>query len=261
MTFIKFYCPNCKYLLENSKDNESIACYKCFTNYCKNKHWTDLCFSNNSVNNFTEKAYKIYSKFYAPFALFVYIIIWRGNIIKHIKFFRNILLKRKEVIDIAIGDGSLSSVALFGNKKLCANEVIAIDISEEMLSKAKNKLHNKPITFVRGDVLQLPFIDSSLNAISCFGGFNSFPSGKLAMQELARCLSQEGIIRGSILLTPETPWKKNLIKNWIKKGYQTEEIDKEKFLLWVQYANLIVTHMEQYGDVLLFELSHRKLAA
>ena len=85
MTFIKFYCPNCKYLLENSKDNESIACYKCFTNYCKNKHWTDLCFSNNSVNNFTEKAYKIYSKFYAPFALFVYIIIWRGNIIKHIK--------------------------------------------------------------------------------------------------------------------------------------------------------------------------------
>ncbi len=261
MTFMKLYCPNCKYFLEDNVNDKMVSCFKCYTNYYNNKAWTDLCISNNSVNNFTEKAYKIYSKFYAPLALLVYIIIWRGNIIKHIKFFRDILLKQKEVIDIAIGDGSLSAAALFGSKKLSANEVIAIDISEEMLIKARKKLQNKPIIFVRGDVLQLPFMNYSLNAISCFGGFNSFPSGELAMQELARCLSQQGIIRGSILLTPETAWKKNLVKSWIKKGYQTAEIDKEKFFLWVQKANLVITQLEQYGDVLLFELSQQKLAA
>ena len=44
--------------------------------------------------------------------------------------------KRKEVIDIAIGDGSLSSVVYLAIKT-CVLIVIAIDISEEMLSKQK----------------------------------------------------------------------------------------------------------------------------
>lgn len=261
MTIINISCPKCHNFLEYSFDINYILCPNCKLRYKKNNSYLDLCLTHNSINIVTETAYKIYSKFYAPFALLVYIIIWHGNIFKHIKFFRGILKHEENILDIATGDGSLTSAALFGSKKFFAKKLLALDISKDMLDKAKIKLSKKPVTFIRGDVNQLPFSNSSIQAISCFGGFNSFPSGALAMKELSRCLSKNGIIRGSILLTPETSWKKNLIRSWIKKGYQTEEINKDKFFSWVENADLYVNTLEQVGYVLLFELKHKKYAA
>ncbi|WGL60609.1 class I SAM-dependent methyltransferase [Pigmentibacter sp. JX0631] len=261
MNNLKLSCPKCHCFLENSFDINYYFCSQCKIKFKKNSFYLDLCLTNNSINKVTETAYKIYSKFYAPFALLVYIIIWHGNIFKHIKFFREILDYDKNILDIATGDGSLTSAALFSSKIKSASNLLVLDISKEMLEKAQVKFSKKPVTFIRGDVNQLPFANSSIQAISCFGGFNSFPSGALAMKEISRCLNKNGILRGSILLTPETSWKKKLIRNWIKKGYQTEEISKDKFFSWVDSAELYVNKIEQVGYVLLFELRHRKNAA
>lgn len=261
MIFSNICCPKCKNSLKEIIDKNYFLCEKCNNHFDRCEFYLNFFQTECEINKITSNAYKIYSKFYAPFALLVYFIIWRGNIIKHIKFFRKILENRNEILDIAIGDGSLSSIALFGKKNFSAKKVIALDISKDMLAKAKAKLSGKPITFILGDVCQLPFKSNSLNAISCFGGFNSFPSGELAMQEIARCLTATGVLRGSVLLTPDKTWKKNLVQQWIKKGYQTEEIDKEKFFIWLHKANLKITKLEQYGDVLLFELQLKELAA
>jgi ubiquinone/menaquinone biosynthesis C-methylase UbiE len=147
-------------------------------------------------------------------------------------------------------------LALFNSKKLRANKVIAVDISSSMLVKAKRKLPLQDTTLLRADVCQLPFKTSSINTISCFGGFNSFPSGEKAMLEIARCLSQSGIVRGSVLLMPKASWRKRLVHRWIKQGYQTEVVTFEKFKSWVLRAGLSISHQERHGDVLLFELRH-----
>lgn len=254
MGFILFACPQCQKEFSSHGAGVYSVCTHCGQTFQTNVPWLDLCITADPINQKTEAAYKIYSKFYVPFAFLAYWLVWRGRILKHIAFFRNLLQQSSVIVDIATGDGSLTKVALFGSKKSHASNVYAIDLSSDMLLKAKRNLHGCPVTLVRGDVCRLPFVSQSISAISCFGGLNSFPSGENALQEMARCLMPNGILRGSVLLLPATPWRKKLVLSWIKKGYQTEEVTEEKFLMWAKNSNLKLTCLEKYGDVLLFEL-------
>lgn len=209
-----------------------------------------------ATNATTEAAYAAYSRFYAPLALLAYLIVWRGYFLRHVKFFREILRRGKSVIDLATGDGSTTSLALFKSKKMRADKIVGLDISSEMLEKAYKKRPPECTQLIRGDICQLPFQDHSVSAMSCFGGLNSFPSGGKALQEMARCLNKNGILRGSVLLLPKTPWRQNLVKDWIKKCYQTEEVNEQKFRNWVNQSSLHLSHYETHGYVLLFELKH-----
>lgn len=247
-------CPNCRKDL--GSDQNYNPCSHCGQIFQTSLYWLDLCVSKDNVNDYTEAAYKIYSKYYAPVALLVYLIIWRGNIFKHIQFFRDLIQKSKNLVDLATGDGSLTSLALFKSMRLRANKILAIDISGNMLLKAKKKLPHKSCVFVRGDVMQLPLADRSVDALSCFGGLNSFPSGVQALGEAARVLKPDGVLRGSVLLMPEASWRRKLVMDWIQKGYQTEEVDLEKFNRWVKDSGLEFSLLKRHGDVLLFELRH-----
>ncbi len=209
--------------------------------------------TTQQVNKQTTRAYKIYAKFYAPVALLAYFIVWRGNILKHIAFYRNILEKHSVILDIATGDGSLTNLALFKGK-IKPKLVTALDISKDMLEKAQKKLPKKSTEFVVGDVMNLPYSTNSTTCITCFGGFNSFPSGNLAMQEIARILKPGGVVRGSVLLLPKSPWRQNLIRGWIRKGYQTEFVTLSIFKTWIEASDLSIGQFQFTGDVLLFEL-------
>ena len=134
-------CPNCKNNLQEITHLNFDKCLHCNKSFQKSNKWLDLCLTSNPINQYTEMAYKLYSKFYAPFALLAYTIIWRGNIFKHIQFFRNILNKNTDIVDLATGDGSLTSIALFGSQKRKASSILAIDISTDMLEKAKKKFY------------------------------------------------------------------------------------------------------------------------
>lgn len=215
----------------------------------------DAKISYSEINNQTIAAYKWYAKFYAPIALAAYWLVWRGNLSRHIKFFRHILDYGDEVVDIATGDGTLTKAALFSRFGKQVKSLTVLDISLAMLDKAQKKLPAKKTVFMQGNVLQLPFSDNSLPIMTCFGGLNSFPSAKVALMELARVLSKDsGVLRGSLLLMPSSPWRQKLVRKWIQEGYQTEEVTKEMFFYWIKNSSLRLTQLEQYGDVLLFEL-------
>jgi SAM-dependent methyltransferase len=249
-------CPRCRSYLSASERIQIMTCVTCQTSYFKQGLWLNFCDPSDLSNRATEVAYQFYSKFYAPLALLAYLVVWRGNFLKHVAFFRGILSFSTSIVDIATGDGSLTSIALGRSQKYPLTKLTVLDISAEMLEKAYRKLPQHLTTFIRGDVNHLPFANDSIFALTCFGGFNSFPSGKSAMKELARCLSQEGRIRGSVLLWPKSSWRQSLIKKWIQQGFQTESITFEQFQIWVMEANLEMTCYERYGDVLLFELRH-----
>lgn len=251
MDTTQLICPSCK----SDIALEALNCSSCGRVQVSQGH-LDLCMTKNNVNEHTEAAYKIYSKYYAPLALLAYLIVWRGNFLRHVAFFRELALRgTRRIVDLATGDGSLTALALFkGPRKKRAEKVVAIDISSYMLSKARRKLPAQDTVLVRGDVMQLPLRSKSVDVLSCFGGFNSFPSGQEAMKEMARVLAPQGVLRGSLLLMPETPWRQRLVQDWITKGYQTDCIDPGKFQSWVAASGLVLSHTERHGDVLLFEL-------
>lgn len=244
-------CPFCK------KNLIDLKCQSCDQQFEKhgdiNKFVTRF---SHMLNHKTIEAYKLYSRFYSYIALLTYWIIWRGNLRKHIAFFRELLIDNKNniILDIATGEGSLTQAALLNKNKNYNNiHIIALDISEAMLIKAQAKLKSKA-SFVQADVEHLPFLDHSFDTISCFGGLNSFPQGALALCELKRVLKKDGRIRGSFLLMPKISWKQRLVKRWIKQGYQTAELSLAMFESWIKKAGLQKNLLYQYGDVVLFEL-------
>lgn len=209
--------------------------------------------SSDSVNTKTQNAYRFYARFYPIISLLAYWIVWRGNIFRHIQFFREMKSLTQNLLDLATGDGSLTKAALF-QKRSPDFKITCLDISEEMLTKAKTKLPASNTQFLLADVMKLPFDNQSWKHISCFGGFNSFPNGGLAMKEIARILTSDGIIRGSVLLMPRAEWRQRLVQKWIHEGYQTEVVTFDKFQEWCRVAKLQISHKEFHGDVCLFEL-------
>jgi len=209
------------------------ACTSCAQRYPRHDAaLLDLCVSEDRINVATEAAYKMYSRFYAPIALLVYWIVWRGNFSRHVAFFRGIVDHDPVVVDVATGEGTLTHLALLKRAKR-ARRVLGLDISGDMLRKAVKKLPGSDVVLLRSDVQQLPFPDHSLRAMTCFGGLNSFPSGAVALREMARVLAPDGRLRGSVLLLPESRWRANLVRKWIREGYQTEVVTQEILETWV----------------------------
>lgn len=219
--------------------------------------WLSYVTQEGSMSGQSRRAYKLYSLCYAPLALFAYWIVWRGHLIKHIRFFRATLAKSRWIIDIATGDGTLTKKALFPMFQTQAEGLLALDLSESMLVQACKRLPSKKTVLVRADVLDLPFSSGSVQCLTCFGGFNSFQTGKEAMREVGRVLAPNGVVRGSVLLTPKKPWRRRVVDCFIRWGLQTEHVDRDIFAGWIEQAGLKVTECQQNGDVLLFELGRR----
>lgn len=210
--------------------------------------------SNEVLNQKTKERYSLYAQFYPILALLAYYLIWRGNIFKHIRFFKELVRGKSIVLDIATGDGSLTAAALKPNKNTNIEKLVCLDISTDMLERAKKNLTSQKCEFIVGDVGQMPFQDQQFSVISCFGGLNSFPSIPQALKEIHRVLSSDGHVRGSALLLPESPWRQKKIHQWINEGYQTQTIEIPQFNSWIKEAGFQLTAETRIGDVLLFEL-------
>jgi len=231
------------------------ACARCEQTYPRHEPGLlDLCVTEDRINIHTEAAYKMYSRFYAPIALLVYWIIWRGRFRRHVSFYREIVDFDPNVVDVATGEGSLTRMCLCKRSKTHADRILGLDISGDMLRKARKKLKRPDVVLARADVQKLPFPDGSVKAMTCFGGLNSFPSGAVATKEMARVLHPEGRLRGSVLLLPESNWRRKLVRKWIVEGYQTEEVTPEILHRWVEDAGLTFRQEERHGDVILFEV-------
>lgn len=217
--------------------------------------WISLMEERGSMSQKSQRAYRLYSLCYPLLAFLAYKGVWRGKLLKHIHFFRESSRKCGRIVDLATGDGTLTKKALFPFWGEKPEAVLALDISTSMLRQAAKKLPAKKSLFVQGDVMDLPFEPRSLSCVTCFGGFNSFASGKLAMKEICRVLDKKGILRGSVLLTPKSKWKRFCVDRFIQWGLQTEHVSEEDFFSWVDGAGLHCSILERHGDVLLFEVS------
>jgi len=108
---------------------------------------------------------------------------WRRAVIRKL---RPLLSRDAQVLDVACGTGDLS-IALF--EKIGAR-VVGLDFCRPMLELATRKAAG--ICFVEGDGLQLPFADSSFDAITIGFGLRNFSNVEQGLRELLRVLKPRG---------------------------------------------------------------------
>ena len=110
----------------------------------------------------------------------------------------------KTILDIATGTGDLA-INLTRTK---ADQIIGLDISEGMLEvgrkKIKNKELHKTIDMVVGDSENLPFDDSSFDAITVAFGVRNFENLEVGLAEILRVLKPGGIF---VVLETSVPTK------------------------------------------------------
>ncbi len=99
------------------------------------------------------------------------------------------------VLDVACGPGNFTRAfaAGVGDSGL----VVGLDASESMLDRAAAELRRtelRNVALVRGSAMELPFVDSSFDAVCCFAALYLFEDPFAAIGEMARVLTPGGRI-------------------------------------------------------------------
>ena len=110
--------------------------------------------------------------------------LWRKKAINELKSFKTV-----KILDIATGTGDLALAALC----LHPDEIIGIDISEEMLNRAKIKIQkagkSNIIKFEKGDSEQINFPENTFDAAIVAFGVRNFENLQKGINEIFRVLS------------------------------------------------------------------------
>ena len=133
-------------------------------------------------------------------------IRWRKKVVSLVKD-----TQPQTVLDIATGTGDLAIALTETN----AEKIIGLDISQGMMDIGKKKVKDKKldstIEFILGDSENLPFEDSSIDAITVAFGIRNFENLEKGLSEIRRVLKPNGIF---VILETSVP-----TKTPFKQGY------------------------------------------
>lgn len=92
------------------------------------------------------------------------------------------------VLDVGSGTGVLMPLLLEATDG--EGQIVALDFSGEMLSRAQAKGH--PVAYVQGDAQRLPFPAETFDWVICNAVFPHFPDKRRALGETSRVLREGG---------------------------------------------------------------------
>lgn len=126
-------------------------------------------------------------------------IKWRKKVVEIVG--RN---NPKQILDIATGTGDLAIMM----SQLDPEKIIGLDISPGMLAVGKQKIAksnlSEKIEMVIGDSENMPFKDSTFDAITVSFGVRNFANLNKGIQEIARVLKPTGVL---VILETSNPTK------------------------------------------------------
>jgi ubiquinone/menaquinone biosynthesis C-methylase UbiE len=98
----------------------------------------------------------------------------------------------ERVLDVACGTGIVARTA--SEHVGISGTVIGIDLNEDMLEVARTASSNihHDIEWRKGDVKEIPFVDSSFDVVFCQQGLQFFPDRLAALQDIHRVLKSNG---------------------------------------------------------------------
>ena len=147
------------------------------------------------------------------------------------------------LLDVGCGSGRASiSFARNGVK------VIGLDISEQMVLRAKNKSENLGLKdrtdYVVGDSENLPFRQNSFDAVLAFGVLHHVPTPQKMLQQMSNVLKNEGLYFGhennKTILRPIFDFMMKISKLWIEEAGNHPLISKAELTNWTKNVNLDV---------------------
>lgn len=92
------------------------------------------------------------------------------------------------LVDLCTGTGDLSQMILSKNPHM---KITGLDFSEQMLQIARENI-GQNVTFVQGDVLQMPFSDKSFDLATLAFSLRNFENLEVFFQEVNRVLQDGG---------------------------------------------------------------------
>lgn len=96
------------------------------------------------------------------------------------------------VLEIACGTGIVTRK--LRDSLPASARLVATDLNEAMIAYAKHKfLTDEPVEFKQADATELPFADSSFDAVVCQFGLMFFPDKDRAVREVHRVLKPGGV--------------------------------------------------------------------
>lgn len=107
----------------------------------------------------------------------------RGSRKTILPFFTSYVPKGSEVVDLGCGDG-------YGAWKLSQLKyrVIGVDLSQEMIEKAKKRGEGESLQFVQGDLTNLPFADETFSGAMAINSLEWTEEPLKALNEMKRVL-------------------------------------------------------------------------
>lgn len=111
--------------------------------------------------------------------------LWPG-----IEAFKKYIKPGDKILDTGCGNGRL--VKLFSDVNI---DYTGLDNSVELIKRAKDNF--PAVNFVLGDILNLPFSDSSFDVVFCLGVLHHFPGKEFrqkALKEIRRVLKSNGFL-------------------------------------------------------------------
>ena len=156
---------------------------------------------SDAVTGTSDEKRRRYAAYEKPLAARLYDVdtlvtsraLWGAPLATQVAFNRRALVAAhgdgRPYLDVPVGTGLALARARRGRPQPSA--VVAVDISEAMLRRARRRL-GRDALLVRGDVERLPFRDGVFGAVHSGNGFHLFPSTDLAAGEIARVVHDGG---------------------------------------------------------------------
>ena len=108
-----------------------------------------------------------------------------------------------KLLEIPVGTGVITMPVY---KKLPLAKIICMDYSPDMMRNAQRRaaaMNLDNISFIQGDVSDLPFEDESFDIVLSMNGFHAFPDKDAAYRETCRVLKKGGIFCGCFYISGE----------------------------------------------------------
>lgn len=139
----------------------------------------------------------------------------------------------RRVLDVGSGAGQIARhVVKYAD---AVTRITCVDLSVEMLKRARNRLKTRQTTHLAADLTRLPFANAAFDCITCGYVLEHLPDARLGLEEMTRVLEPGGRI---LLLTTEDnfsgAWTSRF---WCCRTYNREELRRtcqELGLRWKQ---------------------------
>ncbi|MYL71574.1 methyltransferase domain-containing protein [Halobacillus litoralis] len=163
-------------------------------------------------------------------------------------------LRNKTVLDLGCGFGWHCRYA----REQQASSVIGVDISENMLQKARENTNDPAISFIKMPIEDIKFTESQFDVVINSLAFHYIKAFKITCQKVYDCLKPGGTFLFSVehpIFTSrsEQDWyfdEQGNILHWPVDNYQTEGLRKTTFLTEnvIKYHRTLSTYINDIID-------------